>query len=254
VYDAATFERFKRAAVLHYELFPYLYAQAVRASRDGTPITQPMAFRYPGEEAAWKADQQFMVGPDLLAAPVTADRAETDGAAGRATPVDVWLPRGEWIDLFSGTRVTGGRTITRESTLDEFPLYLRADSAMPLNFRTPDVWAKAWGVNDLDRRDRAGWLVSPTADGRFGDLQVDSFGKHVLVTLRGAPSESQLMVPADVKRVVIDGRPVAPSTIEELRGRATGWAAVSSTPGTFGGTVLKLHPRQGSSTVLLTLG
>jgi alpha-glucosidase (family GH31 glycosyl hydrolase) len=253
VYDAATFERFRRAAVLHYELFPYLYAQAVRASRDGTPITQPMAFRYPHETAAWSADQQFMVGPDLLAAPVTADRAETDGAAGKPTPVDVWLPPGEWIDLFSGARVTGGRTVTRETTLDEFPLYLRASSAMPFNFRTPDVWAKAWGVNDLDRKDRAGWLVSPMANGRFGNLQVNSFGDHVLVRLTGAPQESQLMIPANVRRVVIDGRPLDPSAVEELRGKATGWASLSSTPGAFGGTVLKLEPRHGSSTVLLSL-
>ncbi|MDT7782708.1 MAG: alpha-D-xyloside xylohydrolase [Pseudonocardiales bacterium] len=253
VYDAATFDRFKRAAVLHYELFPYLYAQAVKAHEDGTPITQPMAFQYPKEPAAWTADQQFMVGPDLLAAPVTADRAEADGVAGKPTPVDVWLPRGEWIDLFSGERVTGGRTITRESALDEFPLYLRASSAMPFNFRTPDIWPKAWGVNDLDRKDRAGWLVSPGADGRFGNLQVKSFGKHMLVTLRDAPAESQLMVPAGVKQVVIDGKVLKASTVEELRQKTTGWAAVSSTPGTFGGTVLKLLPRHGSSTVLLSL-
>jgi alpha-D-xyloside xylohydrolase len=252
VYDAATFDRFRRAAVLHYELFPYLYAQAVRAHQDGTPITQAMAFRYPAEAEAWKADQQFMVGPDLLAAPVTADRAETDGAAGKPTPVDVWLPRGEWIDLFSGARVTGGRTVTRETTLDEFPLYLRASTAMPFNFRTPDVWAMPWDVNDLDRKDRAGWLVSPTADGRFGNLQVRSFGKHLLVTLRDAPKESQLMIPANVQHVVIDGKVLKASTVEELRGKATGWADVSSTPGTFGGTVLKLNPRHGSSTVLLS--
>jgi alpha-D-xyloside xylohydrolase len=212
-----------------------------------------MAFRYPHEEAAWKADQQFMVGPDLLAAPVTADRAETDGAEGKPTPVDVWLPQGEWIDLFSGARVTGGRTITRESTLDEFPLYLRASSAMPFNFRTPDVWSRPWGVNDLDREDRAGWLVSPAASGDFGHLRVRSFGKHMVVTLRDAPAESQLMVPAGVKSVVIDGKVVKASTVEELRQKTTGWAAVSSTPGTFGGTVLKLLPRHGSSTVLLGL-
>ena len=188
-----------------------------------------------------------------LAAPVTADRAEADGAAGKPTPVDVWLPRGEWIDLYSGQRVAGGRTITRETTLDESPLYLRASAAMPFNFRTPDIWSKPWGVNDLDRKDRAGWLVSPTADGRFGNLQADSFGRHLLVRLSGAPKESQLMVPAGVKHVVIDGKRVEPSTVEELRGKTTGWASLSSTPGTFGGTVLKLEPRHGSSTVLLTL-
>ena len=70
----------------------------------------------------------MMVGPRLLAVPVTADRAEADGAAGQPTPVDVYLPRGQWLDLFSGEVVAGGRHIVRESTMDEFPLYLRLDS------------------------------------------------------------------------------------------------------------------------------
>ena len=194
-----------------------------------------------------------MVGPDLLAAPVTADRAEADGAAGKPTPVDVWLPPGEWIDLYSGARVAGGRTVVRETSLDESPLYLRATAAMPFNSgrRTS---GPSRGVSTTSTvRDRAGWLVSPGADGRFGNLQVDSFGKHLLVRLRDAPKESQLMIPANVKHVVIDGKALPASTVEQLRGRTTGWADVSSAPGTFGGTVLKLLPRSGSSTVLLTL-
>jgi len=96
--------------------------------------------------------------------------------------------------------------------------------------------------------------VSPGADGKFGNLRVRSFGKHMLVKLRDAPAQSQLMLPAGVKQVVIDGKVLEASTVDELRQKATGWAAVSSTPGTFGGTVLKLLPRHGSSTVLLTLG
>ncbi|WP_285750708.1 TIM-barrel domain-containing protein [Lentzea sp. NBRC 105346] len=252
VYDPATFERFRRAAVLHYELFPYLYRAARQASRDGTPITQPMAFQYPSDAEAWKADQQFMVGPDLLAAPVTADRAEADGAAGQPTPVDVYLPPGKWVDLFAGTVVEGGRHVTRLSTLDEFPLYLRAGSVAPLNFRTPDVWAKPWGVNDLDRTDRAGWVVSPDATGTFSALRTARFGDHLVVMLHGAPDESQLLIPANVKRVLIDGKPLPSSSIEQLRGQDTGWTTHSA-PGSFGGTVLKLKPRHGHSTVLLTL-
>ena len=42
--------------------------------------------------------------------------------------MDVYLPRGRWLDLFSGEIVAGGRHLVRESTLDEFPLYLRLDS------------------------------------------------------------------------------------------------------------------------------
>lgn len=128
LYDSATVARFSDSVALHNALVPYLYSLARRASRTGEPITRPLGFDYPRDESAWAADLQMMVGPSLLAVPVTADRAEADGAAGLPTPVDVYLPRGRWLDLYSGEILTGGRHLVRESTLDEFPLYLKLDS------------------------------------------------------------------------------------------------------------------------------
>jgi alpha-glucosidase (family GH31 glycosyl hydrolase) len=224
-YDADTVRRFRDAAILHYELFPYLYAQARAASRTGAPILRPLGFQYPHDDEAWAADQELLVGPDLLAAPVTADRAEQDAQAGRPTPVDVYLPAGQWIDLFSGEVVTGGRHVTRSTTLDEFPLYLRAGARIPFNARTPDVWAQPWGLNDLEREGRAGWMYAPQP------------GERVVIDLRDAPRESQLLVLArkPPRAVWIDGRRVErASSLERDR---VGW---TFTDGAFGGVVVKL--------------
>ena len=128
LYDDATVARFSDAVALHDALVPYLYALTRRASATGEPITRPLGYDYPRDDQAWAADQEMMIGSHLLAAPVTADRAEADGVAGQPTPVDVYLPRGQWLDLYTGKIVAGGRHITRESTLDDFPLYLRLDS------------------------------------------------------------------------------------------------------------------------------
>jgi hypothetical protein len=105
-------------------------------------------------------------GPDLPAAPVTADRAETDGAAGEPTPVDVYLPAGTWVDLYSGQTVTGGRTITRMTRPDEFPLVLRAGTAIGFHDRA----AGGWGTDDLFKSGLAGWIYAPGA----GDAQTIS--------------------------------------------------------------------------------
>ncbi len=128
LYDEQTVDRFRDSVALHDALVPYLYALAQRSARTGEPITRPLGYDFPRDEAGWAADLQMMVGPHLLAVPVTEDRAESDGAAGQPTPVNVYLPRGTWLDLFSGEVVTGGRHLVRESTLDEFPLYLRLDN------------------------------------------------------------------------------------------------------------------------------
>ncbi|MEN3360884.1 MAG: alpha-D-xyloside xylohydrolase [Mycobacteriales bacterium] len=259
VYDQQTIDRFRATAILHYELFPYLYGLALRSGRTGVPITRPLGYQYPTDEAAWAADQEFLVGPDLLAAPVAADRAEQDGAAGQPTPVDVYLPAGNWIDLYTGQVLAGSRHITRLSTLDDFPLYLRAGSAIGFNGRTPDVWATPWGRNDLDRHDRAGWLYAPAA-GRTdatspygGRLRAEQRGNRITLTLTGAPAETQLLVatPASPAAVRIDGRTAPPAgSLAELRAAGTGWTVHR---GPFGGVLLKLHPVRGHSTISLTL-
>ncbi|HEX6354898.1 glycoside hydrolase family 31 protein [Actinophytocola sp.] len=249
LYDDTTVARFRESVLLHYALFPYLYGLAQRAARTGEPIVRPMSFDHPADEQAWAADQHMMVGPDLLAVPVTADRNETDAAAGQPTPVDVYLPRGRWVDLYTGEVLDGGRHVVRESTLDEFPLFLRAGAAIGFNQRIDGVWPQPWGLNDLDRRDRAGWTYAPgtgttVASNPFGGKLVarrDGGVIHLRVT--GAPAETQVLlaVQGTPRRVVINGRPVARS----LDG-AVGW---TTKPAPFGGVLLKLD---GTSTVTVT--
>lgn len=254
LYDDTTVARFRESVLLHYALFPYLYGLAQRAARTGEPIARPMAFDYPADEEAWTADQHMMVGPDLLAVPVTADRNETDAAAGQPTPVDVYLPRGRWIDLYTGAVVNGGQHIVHESTLDDFPLYLRAGAAIGFNQRIDGVWPEPWGLHDLDRRDRAGWTYAPgtgttVASNPFGGkLIAHNSGGKIRLTVTGAPTETQVTVaiPGTPRRVVIDGRTIPQS----LNGKV-GW---TTRPAPFGGVLLKLSPRRGTSTVTITLG
>jgi alpha-D-xyloside xylohydrolase len=253
LYDDTTVARFRDTVLLHYALFPYLYGLAQRSARTGEPITRPMAFDYPADEQAWSADQHMMVGPDLLAVPVTADRNETDAAAGQPTPVDVYLPRGRWVDLYTGEVHEGGRHIVRESTLDDFPLYLRAGAAIGFNQRIDGVWPTPWDVNDLDRRDRSGWTYAPgagttVAANEFGGKLVARGGNgKIHLTVTGAPAETQVMVAVQgtPRRVVIDGRPVPRS----LDG-PVGW---TTRPAPFGGVLLKLNPKHGVSTVTIAL-
>ena len=255
VYDAATVARFRAMVILHHELFPYLYVLARRSAATGVPITRPLGFDYPGDERAWQADQQLMIGPDLLAAPVTADRAEADGVAGRPTPVDVYLPAGRWVDLYTGEVLDGGRQVTRMSTLDDFPLFLRQGAAIGFNGRAPDVWSPQWNLDDLDRRDRAGWLYAPgqsrtVADNPYGGRLVASgTARDARLVLAGAPAQTQLVVTGRTApaAVFVNGRRVAPAgSLDELRAARTGWIWQ---PGPFGGAVIKLHPRGGSANI-----
>jgi alpha-D-xyloside xylohydrolase len=259
LYDAGTIRRFRDAAVLHYELFPYLYGLAKQASRTGVPILRPVGYNYPGDQRAWAQDQEFMVGPDLLAAPVTSDRAEADGEAGQPTPVEVYLPAGRWVDLYSGHVVTGGRTITRVTSLDEFPLYLRAGGAIGFNARTPGVWADAWGTDELSKPGLTGWMYAPgqgataASASAPGRLDASTSDGHVRLTLTGTTPRAQALVLTQrpPSAVTVDGHLLPHAAgAAMLHGMQQGW---TFTTGAFGGVLLKLTPRRGNAAVDMEL-
>ena len=74
------------AARLRARLLPYVRSAAADAVRTGEPLARPMALDHPGRPDAHAADLQYLLGPDLLVAPLYAP-------GGRR---QVWFPPGEW--------------------------------------------------------------------------------------------------------------------------------------------------------------
>ncbi|HEY7199170.1 MAG TPA: glycoside hydrolase family 31 protein [Candidatus Dormibacteraeota bacterium] len=110
---------------LRERLRPYLMAQMRAAHECGTPPMRPLFFDFPGDERAWCVDDAFLLGPDLLVAPVL-----EHGARER----DVYLPAGAtWTDAWDGGRWEGGRTLRAEAPLDRVPLFLRDDAELPIH-------------------------------------------------------------------------------------------------------------------------
>ncbi|NBC47765.1 MAG: DUF5110 domain-containing protein, partial [Gammaproteobacteria bacterium] len=79
-----------------YRLLPYLYTLAHRAHRTGEPILRPLLYDFPDEHGLHAIDDQLMVGPLLMIAPVC-----EPGVSERS----VQLPPGIWYDFHSGRRL-----------------------------------------------------------------------------------------------------------------------------------------------------
>jgi alpha-D-xyloside xylohydrolase len=230
---AATFWKFGARAVsiarssilLHYDLFPYLYGLAVASSRTGSPILQPLGLAYPADEQAWAHSLELLVGRDLLAAPVTSS----------ARTASVYLPAGRWIDLYAGRMVDGGRVVRRATPLTEFPLYLRAGQTIPFNLRSVRLWQRAWPLDALTFRGRAGWLAGSST-----------------VKLSHAPRQSEVLFPrtAPPNAVTVNGRSVPRfSSAAALRAAPTGWTW-NTAP--FLGVLVKVRPHAGRARVSLS--
>ena len=55
---------------LRYQLLPFLYTTLEEAHRTGIPLFRPLVLNYQDDSSTYNLDDQFMVGNDLLVAPV----------------------------------------------------------------------------------------------------------------------------------------------------------------------------------------
>lgn len=118
-------ERISREAIeLKYRLFPYLYTYGRQAYDTGVPLMRAMILEYPDDAESMKAESQFLLGEELLVAPVVEKGAEVKR---------VYLPEGEWIFFADGTsRYKGGQWIDFPVTLETIPLFVKAGSIIPM--------------------------------------------------------------------------------------------------------------------------
>jgi alpha-D-xyloside xylohydrolase len=110
---------------LKLSLIPYLYAAGLEAHRTGIPVMRPMQLEFPGDPAVDYLDRQYMLGADLLVAPVFC----ADG------DVQFYLPAGLWTNYFTGEQVTGGVWRGERHGFDTLPLYVREGAVLPVGAR-----------------------------------------------------------------------------------------------------------------------
>jgi alpha-D-xyloside xylohydrolase len=115
----------RRFTELKLALMPYLYAAGRVASDRGIPLMRPMALEFPEDLGAAYLDRQYMLGSDVLVAPVFS--AEGD--------VDLYLPAGTWTNWWTGETVQGGWRRERHG-FDTLPLYVRGGAVLPIGART----------------------------------------------------------------------------------------------------------------------
>ena len=109
-------------------LMPYIYTHMEKLHSQSRPVFKGMYFAYPDMEEAYALPCQYMVGDDLLCAPI--DAPSGNGIEGMGLK-DVWFPPGEWIDYFTGERVDGGKISRVAKSIQEFPLYVKAGAIIP---------------------------------------------------------------------------------------------------------------------------
>ena len=101
---------------IRYWLIPYIIEESEAATTSGYPVIQAMLMHHPEDMTCWHIDDQYYFGRKLLVAPVmnSDDRR------------DIYLPEGEWVDIFSGERFQGPAWLKKKDVpLDTMPVFCR---------------------------------------------------------------------------------------------------------------------------------
>lgn len=102
------------------ELGPLFFAYEQEIRDRGLPIVRPLALQFPNDPQAGRHIDEFMLGDELLAAPVYSPGGERT----------VYLPQGIWTRLDTNERFNGRQTIRVKS--EGAPLFARNGSIVPL--------------------------------------------------------------------------------------------------------------------------
>ena len=113
----------REASQLHLAFAAYTYRLAEATTRTGEPIIAPLFYHSPDDPETFRITDQFMLGPDVVVAPVL-----TKGAVAR----DLYLPKGRWVDYRTRKPVEGGRWLKGyPAPLEVLPVFIRAGAQIP---------------------------------------------------------------------------------------------------------------------------
>ncbi|MGH9930339.1 MAG: glycoside hydrolase family 31 protein [Pyrinomonadaceae bacterium] len=108
---------------LRYQLLPFLYTTLEEAHQSGVPLFRPLVLNYQDDPNTYNLDDEFMIGTDLLVAPVVKPDV---------TRRLVYLPKGQWYDYWTNKRYEGGTMISVDAPLETVPMFVRAGAIIPM--------------------------------------------------------------------------------------------------------------------------
>jgi alpha-glucosidase len=165
---------------LRYRMIPFLYTLVEQAHRTGLPVFRPLVLNYQDDPNAFGIDDEFMLGTDLLAAPIL--KPDQDARF-------VYLPKGTWYDFWTKKQIRGGTRIKVDAPLDTIPLFIRAGAVLPLG---PEMnWSNEKPVDPLtfvaypDKNGSAAGSVYDD-DGVSRSYETGAFRRTAIHVQRGA--------------------------------------------------------------------
>ncbi|MGH9515386.1 MAG: glycoside hydrolase family 31 protein [Terriglobales bacterium] len=226
-YDAETIATFRRYAQLHISLFPYFYSYAREATDNGLPIIRHLMLQYPDDTKAYDAEQEYLLGENILVAPVVEQSASTRS---------LYLPNGAWINYWTGDIIEGGRQVSVPAPLEQIPMLIKAGAIVPMI--SPETGTLAWEAvpgNHKKAADDLIWRVFPAADSSDSKFKLydgtlamaHQDREHFMMRVEKSPitrhQEVVLTMQGAPRQVLLANAPLPKLDETDRRTQADGW-------------------------------
>ena len=122
VYDDEAVDVVRFFTRLKARLMPYLYKTAIETSVTGVPTMRSMVLEYTEDKTCHYVDKQYMLGDNLLVAPIFNDQSMAE----------YYLPKGIWTDFFTGEEKEGCGWITEKHGYLSIPLMVKENSIVAI--------------------------------------------------------------------------------------------------------------------------
>lgn len=131
---------------LRYDIKPYTAKTMEQAHLAGAPVMRPLFYNFPDDKKAWKIEDAYCYGDDVLVAPIF--EAGIDKR-------DVYLSQGTaWVEAYTGKRYEGGQTVSADAPIDVIPVFVREGAEVL------ELICKVMGKNSAPLRHTAGVPLS----------------------------------------------------------------------------------------------
>ena len=169
VYDAI-----EKMIGLRYSLLPYIYSTSWEVSNRQSSFMRALMMDFVDDRKVWDINDEYMFGKSILVAPIAhaqytpeavvkvseeegwnrdgVKKAKTDVAVDfmETKSTKIYLPAGTlWYDFWTNEKHEGGKEITKETTLDVIPLYVKAGSIIPVGPQVQYATEKPWDHLEL---------------------------------------------------------------------------------------------------------
>jgi len=167
-----------------YRMLPYTYSAAWQVTSAGSTMMRALALDFREDQKALAIDDEYLFGPSLLVAPVTAPKADQR---------EVYLPKGAgWVDFWTGEAHQGGTTVRAAAPMERIPLFAKAGAILPLG---PAMeWSDQKPCDPIELR------IYPGANGSLslyedsGDSYDYEKGAHTVIPISWKESDRKLTI------------------------------------------------------------